>query len=188
MKVLREETTIMEELPISFITDYISKGWEEVGYLKEANSAIVSEYSNTEKIEQAMQDLMDAYLIFIGQMESYLHDKENISTEDVDAPKAVAPKHELPEAEIDIEPISEPEVEDVPVVEDEFEEVEVIEDDEDAEMPVPAQNADKKAPKEAFEFFVDFDEPDMSQPGVSEEELYGEEDSEQAYNRLRSQI
>ena len=39
-----------------------------------------------------------------------------------------------------------------------------------------------------FEFFVDFEEPDLTEPGISDEELYGEENSEQAYNKLRSQL
>jgi hypothetical protein len=181
MKVLKENTMVMEELPISFITDYISKGWEEVGYLKEASSAILAEYSNTDKIEQSMQDLMDAYLIFIGQMEAYLQEKENIATDDAPADIAAVkdePKHELPEADIEIEPI-------VDAPEEVSAEVEPAEIEEVEEPKMAKVDASASDP---FEFFVDFEEPDLTEPGISDEELYGEEDSEQAYNKLRSQL
>ena len=37
MKILKESK---ENLPIAFLTDFISKGWEEVGYLKADIEAI----------------------------------------------------------------------------------------------------------------------------------------------------
>ena len=65
MKILREdnEPIIKEALPTSFLTDMMSKGWEEVGYLKEASAAIKETYVNTAKVESMMQDLMDTYKI-----------------------------------------------------------------------------------------------------------------------------
>ena len=38
MKILKESK---ENLPIAFLTDFISKGWEEVGYLKADIEAIL---------------------------------------------------------------------------------------------------------------------------------------------------
>ena len=41
MKILNEAK---ENLPISFLTDFISKGWEEVGYLKADIENEISKY------------------------------------------------------------------------------------------------------------------------------------------------
>lgn len=178
MRILKEETEVKETLPVSFITDMMSKGWDEVGYLREASAAIKEEYNGTDKVEELMQDLMDAYLVFLGQLEAYLHKEEDITTniepEETPMPKKDAiedeeEKKELPEAEIEIEPIAEVE--------------------EEEEIPVVAPKAMPKAPvvtDDSFDFFVDFDEPDMSQPRLTDDELYGHEDSEYEHNKLRS--
>jgi hypothetical protein len=174
MRILKEEAEIQESLPVSFVTDMMSKGWDEVGYLREASAAIKETYKDTAKIEELMQDLMDAYLVFIGQLELYLNNEEDIvaPTEEpiVDKSKAKeaeeekpvevvtqkeAPKPELPEADFDIEPLKDPEP---------FEEPDPL--------PTPTTEADP------FEFFVDFDEPDMSQPALTDAELYDENPDE----------
>ena len=181
MRILKEETDVKENLPVSFITDMMSKGWDEVGYLREASAAIKEEYNGTAKVEELMQDLMDAYLVFLGQLEAYLNKEEDITTniepEETPKPKKAAAKiedeeKELPEAEIDIEPIEEVE--------------------EEEEVPVVATPAAKATPsmpvvaEDPFDFFVDFDEPDMTQPRLTDDELYGHEDSEYEHNKLRS--
>lgn len=174
MRILKEEAETQESLPVSFVTDMMSKGWDEVGYLREASAAIKETYKDTTKIEELMQDLMDAYLVFIGQLELYLHNEEDIvaPTEEsaIDNSKAKeaeeekpvevvaqneAPKPELPEADFDIEPLKDPEP---------FEEPDP--------MPAPVAEADP------FEFFVDFEEPDMSQPALTDAELYDENPDE----------
>lgn len=174
MRILKEEAEIQESLPVSFVTDMMSKGWDEVGYLREASAAIKETYKDTAKIEELMQDLMDAYLVFIGQLELYLHNEEDIvaPTEEpvIDKSKAKeaeeekpvevatqneAPKPELPEADFDIEPLKDSE----PL-------------EEPAPMPAPAAETDP------FEFFVDFEEPDMSQPALTDAELYDENPDE----------
>ena len=184
MRILKEETEIQESLPVSFVTDMMSKGWDEVGYLREASAAIKETYKDTAKIEELMQDLMDAYLVFIGQLELYLHNEEDIvaPTEEpvIDKSKAKeakeaedekpvevvtqseAPKPELPEADFDIEPIKDPESFEKP-----------------ATMSTPATEADP------FEFFVDFEEPDMSQPALTDAELY-DENPDEIRRQLRS--
>ena len=174
MRILKEEAEIQEALPVSFVTDMMSKGWDEVGYLREASAAIKETYKDTSKIEELMQDLMDAYLVFIGQLELYLHNEEDIvapteepatdksKAKEAEEEKPVepatqneAPKPELPEADLDIEPLSDSEP---------FEKA--------APMPTPAVEADP------FEFFVDFEEPDMSQPALTDAELYDENPDE----------
>lgn len=188
MRILKEETDISknEVLPLSFLTDMVSKGWEEVGYLKEASAAIGTEYSNIDKVQSIMQDLIDAYLIFIGQMEAHLHqedyieepeveeDKDNKDTEDVttnkeepdtnneeeEEPKVKEKEEEIPDAEIEADLLA-------------------VQNDQ-VEQPV-VMNSD-------FDFFVDFDEPDMSQPRLTDDELYGHEDSEYEQARLKSML
>ncbi len=177
MRILKEDNdnVVMEELPVSFITDMMSKGWDEVGYLKEAAAAIKETYNGTAKVEELMQDLMDAYLVFIGQLELYLdkeadittsvekpeaeeneevedkdEDKEEDKEEDADEAKVPAPSPApaLPEAEFEMEPAK------APVM----------------RTPAPAPMVD-----DDFDFFVDFDEPDMTQGPVTDAELYDEE-------------
>jgi hypothetical protein len=198
MRILREDTeTKMEELPISFITDTISKGWEEVGYLKDACAAINSEYKNTDKVEQLMKDLMDAYLVFIGQLEAYLHKEDYIEApvmeeepkaEKIDEPEDLDAEDDeeepLPAAAVEIDPVKEIEVDDevgAIAAPDDFDDLKVSDPEiKKASGPIDADDA--------FDFFVDFDEPDMSQPRLTDDELYGHEDSELEQNRLRSML
>ena len=182
MRILKEDNEITQEpIPVSFVTDMMSKGWDEVGYLKEAAAAIKETYMDTAKVEELMQDLMDAYLVFIGQLELYLdkeadiatstekpepeeadedekddkdedkEDEEEIEDEDEDESEdevIPAPQPALPEAEFEVEPMK------APVVR--------------TPAPAPVIGDD-------FDFFVDFDEPDMTQAPVTDAELYDEE-------------
>lgn len=171
MRILKEETEIIETIPVSFITDMMSKSWDEVGYLKEASAALKETYKDTAKVEELMQDLMDAYLVFIGQLELYLHKEENIVTaadetdsknveeveETEETEQVKAPKPELPEADFEIEPIAGPPASETP------------------NEPAPALDVEASDP---FDFFVDFDEPDMSQPALTDAELYDEKPEE----------
>jgi hypothetical protein len=119
-----------------------------------------------------MQGLMDAYLVFIGQLELYLHSEENITTETTTEPESTPAKEskpELPKAKIDIQPIIDAEEDDDTMendtIDDDIEVIAQTADDSHVDAPVPA---------DPFEFFVDFDEPDMSTPGITEDELYGD--------------
>lgn len=183
MRILKEEAEIQETLPVSFVTDMMSKGWDEVGYLREASAAIKETYKDTAKVEELMQDLMDAYLVFIGQLELYLHNEEDIiapteepkeekpeakestkkeAEKDIEEVKAPVepPKPELPEADFEIEPLTEPTSGDR------------------VAAPTEAEVSDP------FEFFIDFDEPDMSQPALTDAELY-DENPEEVRRQLR---
>jgi hypothetical protein len=48
-------------------------------------------------------------------------------------------------------------------------EEEIEEEPEEVEEKTPAKEVD------AFEYFVDFDEPDMSEPKITDRDIYGEE-------------
>ena len=196
MKILKEdnEPIIKETLPTSFLTDMMSKGWEEVGYLKEAGAAIKETYVNTAKVESLMQDLMDAYLVFIGQIELYLNEEKDIAattgleseTEtdaraEIPTEEATAtepdPKPELPEADIELHALEEPATQGTIASEGDFDDFKIANDEVVA-----------KATEEPFDFFVDFDEPDMSEPRLTDDDLYGHEDSELEQNKLKAQL
>ena len=175
MKILKENEntniTPVEDLPISFITDQISKGWDEVGYLKEAAAAVKADYKGTAPIEQAMQDLMDAYLIFIGQLELHLHKEDYIATTELEADNTdAAIIKELPDAEITPEDITIEMDSDEPPI---------------SPKPIEIEQPSKKAAEssEPFEFFVAFDEPDWSQPRLTDDELYGDMQADNKYSR-----
>lgn len=149
MKLLKEEQIRQEELPITFITSFVSRGWEEVGMLKEQIKALKEEFGGKgiEKIEEIFQGLIDAYLINIGQLELFLHENDYV---------------EVPE-------IEEEKVEE-PVEEEETEEEVEIEDE--VEVEVEPQKIVKNVPAdfEAFEYFVDFDEPEGE--ALTDDDLY----------------
>lgn len=191
MKILREEAT-KEKLPVSFLTDFMSKGWEEVGYLKEASAAINRDFSDTAKVEAILQDLIDAYLVCIGQIELYLEDKDYVeypeddkkskTDESADVVVVDEPK-EIPDVAIEPEAVA-VEVKDAGKIATEGDFKDFAIDDSalaDARIDVPAE-------REIADFFVDFDEPDMTQPRLTDDELYGQEDSELAQARLRNQL
>ena len=167
MKILKEDENIVEEaLPVSFVTDMISKGWDEVGYLKEAVTAVKETYKDAFKIESIMQDLVDAYLVFIGQLESYLDKEKDIATEVPDSVEETSTNKfaNLPEEEIETS---------------ENDPIEVKAELPEADLDIePIKTTDKPEATEkddTFDFFVDFDEPDMSQVPLSDSELYDED-------------
>jgi hypothetical protein len=190
MRILKEDTDIKNEvLPLPFLTDMVSKGWEEVGYLKEASAAIGTEYTNTDKVQQIMQDLIDAYLVFLGQLEAHLHNEDYIEEPDTDNAKDDKEEDEEEDTKTDAEK-SAKDVEEPEVEIDEDDEEEIPEAKIDPEL-LAVQDKPAVAPvtmNSDFDFFVDFDEPDMSQPRLTDDELYGHEDSEYEQARLRSML
>ena len=160
MKILKEEQIKQEELPITFITSFVSRGWEEVGMLKEQIKALKEEFSgkNIAKIEEILQGLIDAYLINIGQLELFLHENDYVEVPEIEEEK---------EEKVE-EPTEENEIEDEVEVAAE-EEVEV---EDEIEAEVEPQNVVRQTPGdfEAFEYFVDFDEPEGDP--LTDDDLY----------------
>jgi hypothetical protein len=191
-----------EKLPISFLTDFVSRSWDDVGYLKETIASIKESFSGTKKVEELLQALVDAYLVCIGQLEAHLQAKDyldtdidNKLTEDVDIHIEGNEVHIADDsgeevAIIPVEPAAEeapvecegPECEVPPV------EVEMPVVTEPTEEPIAADDGEFNAPfefdapeaegvrkfekPEVADFFVDFDDP-VGEP-VTEKELYGE--------------
>ena len=74
-----------EQLPISFLTDFVSRGWDQVGQLKETINSIKETFGGTKKVEEILQPLVDAYLVCIGQLELHMQNKDYIEMPDLKA-------------------------------------------------------------------------------------------------------
>lgn len=180
MKILKENK---EKLPISFLTDFISKSWEEVGYLKADIEAIKQNFKGTKDIEELIQNLIDAYLVCIGQLEAHISDKNymeypeesGLTKLEEDFELKVSNEGELVEIEADnlaAYEVKEEENKIVLLADDNTnleDEKEIEEKPEEIEEKTPAKDF------EAFEYFVDFDEPDISEPRLTDKDLYDEE-------------
>lgn len=78
MKILKESK---ESLPITFLTNFISESWSKVGELKDQKTALKDNFKGTKKVEDLLQDLIDAYLVCIGQLEQHLEAKDYLDTD-----------------------------------------------------------------------------------------------------------
>ena len=176
MKILKESKEI---LPIAFLTDFISKGWEEVGYLKADIEAIKEVYKGTKPIESLIQDFIDAYLVCIGQLEAHLHDNKYLEYPEESGLSGTTLEEEL-ELKISSDKVEIKTEKTTPVDVNEEDDIITIGIDEDATegkiepLTQPKSKANKSAVEagEPFEYFVDFEEPDMSQPRLTDEDLY----------------
>ena len=74
MKILKEAKK--EILPVDFIASFISKSWDEVANLKANISGLKQAFTGTKEIENILEDLLDAYLIAIGQLQQNLEKKD----------------------------------------------------------------------------------------------------------------
>ena len=179
MKILKESK---ETLPIAFLTDFISKGWEEVGYLKADIEAIREAYKGTKPIESLIQDLIDAYLVCIGQLEAHLHDKNYLDYPEKSGLSGAKLEEDL-EFKVSADKIEIKTEKATPVEVNEEDDLitiglaEVKEEKEAEFDDSKLAMSDKKVAEinEPFEYFVDFDEPDMSQPKLTDKELYNED-------------
>lgn len=211
MEIMKEEklaetklTESKEKLPISFLTDFVSRGWDDVGYLKETIKSISESFSGTKKVEELLQALVDAYLVCIGQLEAHLQAKDYLDT-DIDNKLTEDVDIHIDSDEISITDDSGKKVATVPVesateetpAECEGPECDVPPADveipavvEPAEEPIAADNGEFNTPfefdapeadgvrkfekPEVADFFVDFDDP-VGEP-VTEKDLYGDEE------------
>ena len=209
MEIMKEEklaetklTESKEKLPISFLTDFVSRGWDDVGYLKETIKSISESFSGTKKVEELLQALVDAYLVCIGQLEAHLQakdyldtDLDNKLTEDVDIhidgnEVSITDDSGEEVATVPVESVTEetptecegpeckvPSVEvEMPTVVEPEEELIAADDGEfntPFEFDAPEADGVRKFEKpEVADFFVDFDEP-IGEP-ITEKELYGD--------------
>ena len=209
MGIMKEEklaetklTESKEKLPISFLTDFVSRGWDDVGYLKETIKSISESFSGTKKVEELLQALVDAYLVCIGQLEAHLQAKDYLDT-DLDSKLTEDVDIHIDGDEVSITDDSGEKVATVPVESATEEtpvecegpecdvppaEVEIPTVVEPAEEPIAADSGEFNTPfefdapeadgvrkfekPEVADFFVDFDDP-VGEP-ITEKELYGD--------------
>ena len=209
MEIMKEEKLAetklnesKEKLPISFLTDFVSRGWDDVGYLKETIKSISESFSGTKKVEELLQALVDAYLVCIGQLEAHLQAKDYLDT-DLDSKLTEDVDIHIDGDEVSITDDSGEKVATVPVESAAEEkpaecegpecdvppaEVEIPAVVEPAEEPIAADNGEFNTPfefdapeadgvrkfekPEVADFFVDFDDP-VGEP-ITEKDLYGD--------------
>lgn len=175
MKILKESK---ETLPIAFLTDFISKGWEEVGYLKADIEAIKEAYKGTKPIEALIQDLIDAYLVCIGQLEAHLQDKNYLDYPE-DSGLSGAKLEEDLEIKVSADKVEIKTEKTTPVeVNEENDTITIGVDEPEVKFDdskLAMSDEDVARVNEPFEYFVDFEEPDMSQPKLTDKDLYDEE-------------
>lgn len=151
MKILKEAKK--ELLPVEFVANFISQSWDEVANLKANISGLKQSFTGTKEIEKILEDLLDAYLIAIGQLQQSLEKK------DIVIPSAETKlKEELVEKnEVNVE-----KTEDEKIDDNNLElsvELNDIEENLDEQI---TENSVSRAEKEDF-FNSDFEEPETSE-------------------------
>lgn len=139
-----------EQLPIDFITSFVSKGWEEVGNLQASIAGINQTFSGTQKVSKYLQDLVDAYLIALGLMEAYLDKKDYLDMPDTEELQ----EHLTEDLEVEIKPETDKVVLEIKT-ENNSNEVEQETTDSVPGITPP----DTKPVEEPFEFFTTFEDP-----------------------------
>lgn len=159
MKIINESKK--EKLPIDFITQFVSKGWDEVGMLKASKDAIKTTFKETAKVESIIQDLIDSYLVCIGQMELYLDKKDYLDIPEASELNEAANADEDLKLQEDLELKNSGDF-DVEVKQEDNKvkiEIEPKEEEQETEEKED-ETEDKEAAKpDAFEYFMDFAEP-----------------------------
>lgn len=150
-----------EVLPASFITSFVSEGWDRIGVLKDQVTSLSDTFSGTEKVVGVLQDLLDAYLVCVGQMEGILHSTDAIASPEVPPVVADIKVGETPAGATET-PVEVP-----------AEEPETVAVETPVEEPVKVEEPAKPAKFVVdSDFFVDFDDPDMSEPALTDEDIY----------------
>lgn len=150
-----------EKLPLDFLTSSVSQGWGEVGNLKASLEGIKQTFSGTDEVEKVLQELIDAYLIYIGQLELLIDKKDYLELpeeKDLKAPLSedleIAVKPEADKVILDIKSI-----EGTKPVEDSSKEALVVLE--------PTAVTSSTINGDPFEYFCDFDDPIISKEEVS---------------------
>lgn len=157
MKLLEKK----ELLPLDFLTSSVSQGWNEVGTLKASLEGIKQTFSGTDKVEKIIQELIDAYLIYIGQLELLIDKKDYLELpdeKDLKAPLSedleIAIKPEADKVTLDIKPTESADT----IIEPSKEEPIILE---------PATTTSSTIDGDPFEYFCDFEDPIISKEEIS---------------------
>ena len=170
MKILKEAK---DQLPSSFVTDKISKLWEEIGYIKEEQKAIKQTFSGTDKVIEILRELEDSYLIAVSRLQAFASNKNMVVLPEADGKATIkegleedAPAADILQdfaAKLDQDdaidtPAAKPTVAAVSETDLDAETDRLMADD--AEPSVSATPAKENSNKDNFEYFCDFDDPE----------------------------
>ena len=166
MKIINESKK--EKLPIDFITQFVSKGWDEVGMLKASKDAIKTTFKETAKVEGIIQDLIDSYLVCIGQMELYLDKKDYLDIPEASELNEAANETVSTDEDLKLQ-------EDLELKNSGDFDVEVKQEDNKVKIEIESKEEEQETEEEekeeeetedrevtkpdAFEYFMDFAEP-----------------------------
>lgn len=159
MKIINESKK--EKLPIDFITQFVSKGWDEVGMLKASKDAIKATFRETAKVENIIQDLIDSYLVCIGQMELYLDKKDYLDIPEASDLNEATNTDEDLKLQEDLELKNSGDFDVEVKQEDNKVKIEIEPKEEEPETEEEEEETEDKevAKPDAFEYFMDFAEP-----------------------------
>ena len=151
------------KVPTTFLTSYISDGWDKVGYINADIEAIKKEYSDTKPVVDALQGIVDSYLVAIGILQAILDGKDISVPED---PKQEPKKEETktikeavaPAAQT-VKPVVKPVVK--PAVKPVVEDIRLPKDDLDADSF--AESAPVQQDDDSFNFFPEVPAPDLDE-------------------------
>lgn len=159
----------------SVVTQLLQDGWGEIGGLQDQIS-LLNQYKNSSKLTSILQKLLDAYLIFVGQLEGYLDDKNIVDFPDEKQLKEeINPKINENDQKtnkifqsVEKKDSDEEEKSDITTAEPEIPSLNKIEIKEEADLPV-----DKVEEEPKNNFFVDFEDPKGDRP-LTDADLYDE--------------
>lgn len=68
-----------QELPVMLVTDFIARGWSQIGVLKDQIKAFSKEFKDAKAVTDSLQALVDSYLICVGQLSAYLDKQHDLN-------------------------------------------------------------------------------------------------------------
>ena len=150
MKIIKENMLggVKDPLPPTILTDFISRGWQTIGELKSMIEALQT-FSGSENIIPLVQSLLDANLVFVGQLEGQLPAQGEPLVANAATNILVEPEQPSQEIPVEIPP--------------EIDTVAVANNPEDPTNTDKVLVVDNPEAQQAFngagDYFTDFDEP-----------------------------
>lgn len=159
----------------SVVTQLLQDGWGEIGGLQDQIS-LLNQYKNSSKLTSILQKLLDAYLIFVGQLEGYLDDKNIVDFPDEKQLKEeINPKINENDQKTNkifqsVEKKEDNNEEKLPIITTEPEITSLNPTEIKDELDLPLDKAEEE-PKNNF--FVDFEDPKGDRP-LTDADIYDE--------------
>jgi len=180
MKLINKNTKLNEnktKIDTEVVTALISQAWGEIGVLKSNVEQIGKGFSDTKKLIEIFEDLLDSYLIYVGRLESFLEDSKLIDkpkNKEVIEEKLILDENKYTSTIIEHKPIEISQPVDMSINES------VASKSIDALLDTETESNDLDAEQEnevheSADFFVDFDEPDLSEPKLTDDDIYGKQ-------------